>query len=109
MNFVQMSIDRYQNELPKRIKERGKHAHLVHEELVQAMKWKQSVSAAAIFIRIKASIFVNKSNDSNFSVLFSILLQFATKIAWQILSSIVIFDQSKYAARRNAGNQKSIS
>lgn len=35
---------RYQNELPKRIKQRGKNAHLVHEELVQAMKWKQSVS-----------------------------------------------------------------
>jgi len=34
--------DWYQNELPKRIKQRGKNAHLVHEELVQAMKWKQS-------------------------------------------------------------------
>lgn len=33
---------RYQNELPKRIKQRGKDAHLNHEELVQCMKWKQS-------------------------------------------------------------------
>lgn len=35
---------RYQNELPKRIKSRGKDAHLIHEELVQTMKWKQTVS-----------------------------------------------------------------
>lgn len=34
--------DWYQNELPKRIKQRGKDAHMVHEELVQTMKWKQS-------------------------------------------------------------------
>ncbi|XP_026282296.1 uncharacterized protein LOC113209134 [Frankliniella occidentalis] len=32
----------YQNELPKRIKSRGKDAHLNHEELVQTMKWKQT-------------------------------------------------------------------
>ncbi|XP_056641357.1 uncharacterized protein LOC130894757 isoform X2 [Diorhabda carinulata] len=32
----------YQNELPKKIKSRGKDAHLVHEELVQCMKWKQT-------------------------------------------------------------------
>ncbi|KAI4493404.1 PREDICTED: uncharacterized protein LOC106790827 [Polistes canadensis] len=32
----------YQNELPKRIKSRGKDAHLNHEELVHAMKWKQA-------------------------------------------------------------------
>lgn len=35
---------RYQNELPKLIKKRGKDAHLIHEELVQCMEWKQSVS-----------------------------------------------------------------
>ncbi|CAD7094017.1 unnamed protein product [Hermetia illucens] len=34
--------DWYQNELPRRIKQRGKDAHMVHEELVQTMKWKQS-------------------------------------------------------------------
>ncbi|KAJ6644384.1 hypothetical protein Bhyg_09353, partial [Pseudolycoriella hygida] len=34
--------DWYQNELPERIKQRGKDAHMIHEELVQAMKWKQS-------------------------------------------------------------------
>ncbi|XP_039289701.1 uncharacterized protein LOC111064313 [Nilaparvata lugens] len=32
----------YQNELPNRIKSRGKDAHLIHEELVQLMKWKQA-------------------------------------------------------------------
>ncbi|XP_008544995.1 uncharacterized protein LOC130663007 [Microplitis mediator] len=32
----------YQNELPKKIKSRGKDAHLNHEELVQTMKWKQT-------------------------------------------------------------------
>lgn len=32
----------YQNELPKKIKSRGKDAHLNHEELVQLMKWKQT-------------------------------------------------------------------
>lgn len=35
---------RYQKELPKKIKQRGRDAHLIHEELVQCMKWKQSVS-----------------------------------------------------------------
>ncbi|ALC49022.1 Amun [Drosophila busckii] len=32
----------YQNELPNLIKARGKDAHLVYDELVQTMKWKQS-------------------------------------------------------------------
>ncbi|KAH8270982.1 hypothetical protein KR044_007523 [Drosophila immigrans] len=32
----------FQNELPTLIKARGKDAHLVYDELVQAMKWKQS-------------------------------------------------------------------
>jgi len=32
----------YQNELPKIIKGRGKDAHLVYDELVQTMKWKQA-------------------------------------------------------------------
>merc|ERR1712001_389488 len=30
----------YQNELPKKIKSRGKDAHLIHDELVQTIKWK---------------------------------------------------------------------
>jgi len=30
----------YQNELPKKIKSRGKDPHLTHEELVQTIKWK---------------------------------------------------------------------
>merc|ERR1712038_2165675 len=30
----------YQNDLPKKIKSRGKDAHLVHDEIVQTMKWK---------------------------------------------------------------------
>lgn len=32
----------YQNDLPKVIKARGKDAHLVYDELVQTMKWKQA-------------------------------------------------------------------
>ncbi|XP_017061603.1 cell wall protein RBR3 [Drosophila ficusphila] len=32
----------YQNELPKLIRARGKDAHMVYDELVQSMKWKQS-------------------------------------------------------------------
>ncbi|KAJ8664961.1 hypothetical protein QAD02_006623 [Eretmocerus hayati] len=32
----------YQNELPKKIKSRGKDAHLNHEEICQVMKWKQT-------------------------------------------------------------------
>lgn len=32
----------YQNELPRLIKARGKDAHMVYDELVQTMKWKQS-------------------------------------------------------------------
>jgi len=30
----------YQNELPKKIKSRGKEAHLTHDEIVQTIKWK---------------------------------------------------------------------
>ncbi|XP_035895294.1 protein qua-1-like [Anopheles stephensi] len=32
----------YQNDLPKLIKNRGRDAHLLHEELVQTMEWKQT-------------------------------------------------------------------
>ena len=35
---------RYQNDLPKKIKGRGKEGHLTHEELVQTIKWKLAVS-----------------------------------------------------------------
>lgn len=35
---------RYQNELPKKIKSRGKDAHLIHDEMVQTIKWKLAVS-----------------------------------------------------------------
>ena len=41
---------RYQNELPKKIKARGKDAHLIHEELVQTMKWKQTVSKRILLL-----------------------------------------------------------
>lgn len=34
---------RYQTELPKKIKARGKEAHLIHDELVQTIKWKLAV------------------------------------------------------------------
>ena len=30
----------YHTDLPKKIKSRGKEAHLTHEEIVQCMKWK---------------------------------------------------------------------
>ncbi|EDS30757.1 conserved hypothetical protein [Culex quinquefasciatus] len=32
----------YQNQLPALIKKRGKDAHMIHDELVQCMKWKQT-------------------------------------------------------------------
>ena len=35
---------RYQNDLPKKIKSRGKEGHVTHEELVQTIKWKLAVS-----------------------------------------------------------------
>merc|ERR1712029_216103 len=36
-----IKLDKWcQNELPKKIKSRGKDAHLVHDELVQTIKWK---------------------------------------------------------------------
>jgi len=34
----------YQNDLPKKIKSRGKDAHLTHEEMVSTIKWKLAVS-----------------------------------------------------------------
>ena len=34
---------RYQNDLPKKIKSRGKEGHVTHEELVQTIKWKLAV------------------------------------------------------------------
>ncbi|XP_050457923.1 uncharacterized protein LOC126854852 isoform X1 [Cataglyphis hispanica] len=39
--YARKLVAMYQNELPKKIKSRGKDAHLNHEELVQTMKWKQ--------------------------------------------------------------------
>jgi len=40
---ILIKLDRwYQNELPKKIKSRGKEAHLTHEEIVQTIKWKLS-------------------------------------------------------------------
>lgn len=57
MHFVY----RYQNELPKRIKQRGKNAHLVHEELVQAMKWKQTVCICTFVIQNATDVIKNPS------------------------------------------------
>merc|ERR1712115_613155 len=38
---VLLKLDKwYQNELPKKIKSRGKEGHMTHEELVQLIKWK---------------------------------------------------------------------
>jgi hypothetical protein len=39
---------RYQTELPKKIKARGKEAHLLHDELVQTIKWKLAVRARSV-------------------------------------------------------------
>jgi len=40
---VLIKLDKwYQNELPKKIKSRGKEAHLTHEEIVKTIKWKLS-------------------------------------------------------------------
>ena len=39
-------VFRYQKELPKKIKARGKEAHLTHEEIVQCIKWKLAVSTS---------------------------------------------------------------
>ena len=41
---------RYQTELPKKIKSRGKEAHLLHDELVQTIKWKLAVGPLALFL-----------------------------------------------------------
>ena len=41
---------RYQNELPKKIKSRGKEGHMTHEELVQLIKWKLAVSVSNLWI-----------------------------------------------------------
>lgn len=64
---------RYQNELPKKIKSRGKDAHLIHEELVQLMKWKQTVS--------RVELLINKSVELQtvvgFLTLYYICLYFA--------------------------------
>ena len=46
---INQFFSRYQNELPKKIKSRGKDAHLVHEELVQTIKWKLAVSLKGFF------------------------------------------------------------
>ena len=40
---------RYQNDLPKKIKSRGKEGHVTHEELVQTIKWKLAVRQLIIF------------------------------------------------------------
>ena len=46
---INQFFSRYQNELPKKIKSRGKDAHLVHDELVQTIKWKLAVSLKGFF------------------------------------------------------------
>jgi len=51
-----VSCCRYQNELPKKIKARGKDAHLIHEELVQTMKWKQTVSKHILLLWYCSSV-----------------------------------------------------
>jgi len=40
----------YQNDLPKKIKSRGKEGHVTHEELVQTIKWKLAVRRLILII-----------------------------------------------------------
>jgi hypothetical protein len=60
-----IACPRYQNELPKKIKSRGKDAHLIHEELVQTMKWKQAVSEYTTLLQ--CSHFVSKCSGVTIS------------------------------------------
>lgn len=43
--LLSVPLLRYQNDLPKKLKSRGKDAHFTHEELVQTIKWKLAVSS----------------------------------------------------------------
>jgi hypothetical protein len=43
-------VSRYQKELPKKIKERGKDAFLTHDEIVQCIKWKLAVSTYSSYL-----------------------------------------------------------
>jgi hypothetical protein len=45
-------VSRYQKELPKKIKERGKDAFLTHDEIVQCIKWKLAVSSPLTFLAL---------------------------------------------------------
>ena len=38
-----MLLSRYQNELPKKMKSRGKELYLTHDEIVMTIKWKLAV------------------------------------------------------------------
>lgn len=80
---------RYQKELPKKIKQRGRDAHLIHEELVQCMKWKQSVSRHQELPRTS-------------------ILTICVLLAWQVLPAAVISDQSEHTARSGDGNKEGI-
>lgn len=88
-NRLPNSTRRYQKELPKKIKQRGRDAHLIHEELVQCMKWKQSVSRPEP---------PGQSVNSSICVL----------LAWQVLPAAVISDQSEHTARSGDGNKEGI-
>lgn len=72
-SIVISSDFRYQNELPKKIKSRGKDAHLIHEELVQLMKWKQTVSRVELLIDKSVEI----QTVVGFLTLYYICLYFA--------------------------------
>lgn len=88
-NHLPNSTRRYQKELPKKIKQRGRDAHLIHEELVQCMKWKQSVSKAQIWLLASS-------------------LTICVLLAWQVLPATVISDQSEHTARSGDGNKEGI-
>ena len=56
---------RYQNDLPKKIKGRGKEGHLTHEELVQTIKWKLAVS---ILFHLRQKVFTSDVSTRCFSL-----------------------------------------
>ena len=61
---------RYQNELPKKIKSRGKDAHLTHEEMVQTIKWKLAVSKNNIIINDIVELIISNTTILLYNVKF---------------------------------------
>ena len=63
---------RYQEELPKKIRSRGKDAHLTHDELVQCMKWKMTVNNNN-YISHKTLMNLEKKKERNKTILVTLV------------------------------------